>query len=107
MRHFAFILVLAACASEAAPSAVERAAAALRRGDRGAAYDELPAALCGGDADLLAARQLVEIWDGLGRPAAPIDRLSGCNTAPVIAPYIRGLTLAATGDGKAAVVELA
>jgi tetratricopeptide (TPR) repeat protein len=105
--RFMIALALAACSGGPQLSAVERANAALRQGDRAGAYDELTAELCKGSADLDAARHLVSVWDELGRPATPMDRLARCSPAPVVPPYLRGLTLAAQGDHAAAALELA
>ncbi len=97
--------LLTACATSST-TVLERAATAQRQGDLPGAYAALADASCGGDPSLEVARQLVELWDELGRPATPTARLHGCNAAPVVLLYVDGLTLAVKGEHAAAAAQL-
>ncbi|MEO1171933.1 MAG: hypothetical protein AAFX94_07750, partial [Myxococcota bacterium] len=107
MRSVLLIGLIGGCASAAANATLrDRYDAALAAGEWPEAYVLAGDVLCE-EPTLAAGREMVQLWDRLGRPSEPVLRIEDCDAPAWVESYVRAMTQATRGDTSLALREFA
>ncbi|MEM6532433.1 MAG: hypothetical protein AAF654_07405 [Myxococcota bacterium] len=102
MRTCLWVMVLGGCASAASDASLrDQYNAAMSAGQWPDAYVLAGDVACE-EASLSASREMVQLWDRLGRPSEPVRRLTKCGSPQWLADYVRAMTAATRGDAGSA-----